>query len=86
VGVMCRLLDVQRSCFYHFEHRQRTKPEDPMHDEMLEWVVRIALASGHTYGSRRMQRALNCLGYPVNRPKARQLMQGKGVGTPPQAI
>ena len=41
---------------------------------MLEWVEAIDAASDHTYGSRRMQRALNCLGYPVSRQKARRLM------------
>jgi putative transposase len=46
---------------------------------MLEWVVRIAQSSDFSYGSRRMQRALNGLGYPVNRAKARQLMQAAKV-------
>jgi len=42
---------------------------------MLEWVRRVDDASGHTYGSRRMKRALNYLGYPVSRNKARNLMR-----------
>ena len=79
MGVMCRLLDVQRSGFYHFAHRKRTQPDDPLQAEMLEWVVRIAQSSDFSYGSRRMQRALNGLGYPVNRAKARQLMQAAKV-------
>jgi putative transposase len=79
MGTMCRLLNVHRSGFYHFAHRQRTKPDDPLQAEMLEWVVRIAQSSDFSYGSRRMQRALNGLGYPVNRAKARQLMQAAKV-------
>ncbi len=46
---------------------------------MLEWVQRVDDASDHTYGSRRMKRALNCLGYPVSRNKARNLMREAGV-------
>jgi len=42
---------------------------------MLEWVRRVDDASDHTYGSRRMKRALNYLGYPVSRNKARNLMR-----------
>jgi putative transposase len=42
---------------------------------MLEWVQKIDDASDHTYGSRRMKKALNCLGYPVSRNKARKLMR-----------
>ena len=41
---------------------------------MLEWVQDIAKASDYSYGSRRMKKALNCLGYPVSRNKARKLM------------
>ena len=37
--------------------------------EMLEWIEAIDVASEHTYGSRRMQRALNCLGLS-SRPTA----------------
>jgi putative transposase len=76
---MCRLLNVHRSGFYHFAHRKRTRADDPIRAEMLEWVLRIAQSSDFSYGSRRMQRALNGLGYPVNRAKARQLMQAAKV-------
>ena len=41
----------------------------------VEWVQLIHEASDHTYGSRRMKRALNCLGYPVSRNKTRKLMR-----------
>ena len=47
--------------------------------EMLEWIEAIDVASEHTYGSRRMQRALNCLGYPVGRQQTRQLMKEANV-------
>jgi len=41
---------------------------------MLEWVKAIHRASKESYGSRRMKKALGCLGYPVSRNKARKLM------------
>jgi len=46
---------------------------------MLEWVKDIAESSKYSYGSRRMKKALNALGYPVSRNKARKLMREAGV-------
>jgi len=73
IGMMCRFLGVKRSGYYHFA-KQQNNYKDPTHEEMLEWVKKIAEASDNTYGSRRMKHALNCLGYPVSRPKAKKLM------------
>ncbi|MCU7879825.1 MAG: IS3 family transposase, partial [Candidatus Thiodiazotropha sp. (ex Lucinoma aequizonata)] len=39
----------------------------------------IAESSDHTYGSRRIKKALNILGYPVSRNKTRKLMREAGV-------
>tara|TARA_R110000868_G_scaffold404145_1_gene682027 strand:- start:394 stop:1227 length:834 start_codon:yes stop_codon:yes gene_type:complete len=73
---MCRLLGVKRNGFYRYLNNQKAlqTPSADAKAEMLEWVEAIDAASDHTYGSRRMQRALNCLGYPVSRQKARRLM------------
>ncbi len=79
VRLMCQVLGVDRSCYYHYRRQMDTRPPDPEHEEMLEWVQRVDDASDHTYGSRRMKRALNCLGYPVSRNKARNLMREAGV-------
>ncbi|KTC96445.1 Integrase [Legionella erythra] len=46
---------------------------------MLDFVKQIADKSYYTYGSRRMQRALNTLGYPASRRKTRSLMQEANV-------
>jgi len=46
---------------------------------MLEWIKDIAESSKYSYGSRRMKRALNVLGYPVSRQKTRKLMKEAGV-------
>lgn len=42
---------------------------------MLHWAREIAKASDYSYGSRRMKKALNALGFPIGRNKARRLMR-----------
>ena len=79
ITLQCQVLGVSRNGYYQYERNQANKPEDPEHQEMLEWVEDIAESSGYTYGSRRMKRALNALGYPVSRDKARKLMREAGV-------
>jgi transposase InsO family protein len=76
--MLCRVLGVSRSGFYDFLRRQDRDP-DPEHEEKLEWVKEIAEASDHTYGSRRMAKALQALGYRVGRHQARSLMREAGV-------
>lgn len=46
---------------------------------MLEWIRKVADASDNTYGSGRIKCALNSLGYPVSRQKARKLMREANV-------
>ncbi|MDU0355257.1 IS3 family transposase [Paraglaciecola aquimarina] len=78
VGTMCRLLGVKRSGYYRYA-KQIIEQTDPTHDDMIDWVKRIAKAAENVYGSRRMKHALNCLGYPVSRQKTRKLMREAGV-------
>ncbi|WP_423202909.1 IS3 family transposase [Legionella nautarum] len=75
VGVMCQLLGITRHGYYSYQQRQRNKPDDPEHQEMLEWVKKIAESSQYCYGSRRMKNALNALGYPVGRRRTQRLMK-----------
>ena len=76
--MLCRLLGVSRSGFYDYLRRQDREP-NPEREEMLEWVKDLAEASDHTYGSRRMAKALRALGYRVGRYQARSLMREAGV-------
>ena len=76
---MCRLLGVSRNAYYQYCQRQGDDQSDPERQEMLAAVKEIADASNYSYGSRRMKRALNALGYPVGRRKARSLMREAGV-------
>lgn len=63
VDLMCRLLGVSRNAYYRYCQRRGEKQPDPERQEMLAAVKEIAKASDDSYGSRRMKRALNALGY-----------------------
>ena len=76
---MCDVLHICRSGFYRHQKQQQAKVPDPAHGELLNWVKKISESSRHTYGSRRMKNALNALGYPVGRTKAKRLMNEAGV-------
>ncbi len=80
VSLQCRVLDVSRNGYYHYEKITRKKALDSEHLDMLEWVKRLAEKTNYSYGSRRMKKVLNALSYPVSRNKARKLMQEAGVG------
>jgi putative transposase len=79
VDLMCRLLGVNRNAYYRYRKYHENREPDPDHQDMLAAVKEIAKASDYSYGSRRMQRALNALAYPVGRRKARSLMREAGV-------
>src|SRR5690606_15138956 len=76
---MCRLLGVGRSAYYEYVLRKGNQSADSTHEEMIDVVREIAKSSNFTYGSRRMEKALNALSYPVGRWKARSLMKEAGV-------
>ena len=78
IALQCRVLGVSRNGYYQYR-KTLGRPTDSEHQEMLEWVKDIAESSKYSYGSRRMKKALNVLGYPVSRNKARKLMKEAGV-------
>lgn len=73
--MMCRLFGVTRSGYYQYQKNRHNRPIDPERMELLEWIKKIAESSKYTYGSRRMKKALNALGYPIGRKKTRRLME-----------
>ncbi len=77
--MMCLLMNVSRSGYYHYRKNSYNKPVDPEHQELLDFVKEISDASKQTYGRRRMQKALNALGYLVGRHKTKKLMKEAGV-------
>lgn len=73
--MMCLLLGVLRSGYYRYRSNLRKTPKDTLRQELIDFVKEIAEGSHYSYGSRRMKRALNALGYPVGRRKTRTLMR-----------
>jgi len=78
VKLLCRLLGVSRGGFYAYLRRRERGP-NPERQEKLACVRRLAEASDHTYGSRRMAKGLHALRYPVGRYQARGLMREAGI-------
>ena len=80
---MCQVIGVSRNGYNSYMRNGSGKPsaED---QEMMDLIREIDKSSKNTYGSRRMKRALNTLGYVISRLKARRLMKKSwGFGTPP---
>jgi len=76
--MLCRVMGVSRSGFYDYEKRVAQDP-DPDHLDLVEMVRKISDSSDHTYGARRMSRALKALGYEVGRRRVRTLMRVAGI-------
>ncbi|SCZ84145.1 Integrase, catalytic region (fragment) [Nitrosomonas mobilis] len=76
---MCQLMGVSRSAYYDYVRCTDHCSADPCHLETLETIRDLAKSSHHSYGSRRIGKALNARGYPMGRWKARRLMQEAGV-------
>lgn len=76
---MCQALGVCRHNYYSAMRREQAMEPDSEHDELIEWVEKIADTSDFTYGVRRMKRALNSLGYPVGKQRTRALMKEAGI-------
>ena len=75
IDLMCRVLGVSRQGYYHYRRNTEARLADPEHQEMLEWVKDIAIASHYTYGRRRMKKAMNVLGFPITRTMTENLME-----------
>ncbi|SDY68175.1 Transposase InsO and inactivated derivatives [Nitrosomonas halophila] len=76
---MCQLMGVSRNAYYDYVRCADNCSADPCHLEILGTVRDIAKSSHHSYGSRRIGKALNARGYRIGRWKARNLMQKAGV-------
>ena len=79
IDSMCRILGIKRNGYYRFQKYKWGASSDSLHQERLECVKEIAVASGYSYGSRRMKEALNSSGYAVSRNGARKLMKEAGI-------
>ena len=71
-------MGVSHNGFYDWLGRE-DRAVDPQRQELQRHVRQLAAESKHTYGSRRMAKGLQSLGYAVGRCKARNLMREAGV-------
>ena len=71
------MIGVSRNGYYNYQGGARELP--PEDHEMMDWIRKLDESSKNSYGSRRMKRALNALGYVISRQKARRLMKKAGV-------
>ncbi len=78
ITLLCRVMKVSRSGYYKYTQHVDNPGFDG--DPKLAADAKAVLkASGKTYGSRRISRALRALGYPVDRHQARTLMRQLGL-------
>ena len=77
--VLCAVLEVSRSGFYTYRHRQKTRVIDVTERALMARVKAIADDTRDSYGSRRMAKQLQAEGFAVGRAKARRLMHQAGV-------
>ena len=77
--VICPLIGVESRNYYSYLKRTETKKFAPDHGDMIEMIQKISESSDYTYGSRRMQKSLNALSFPVGRWKTAQLMKEASV-------
>jgi transposase InsO family protein len=75
-------MDVSRSGFYRYM-KSTENPRLDSDPELSADAKTVFKASGETYGSRRMSRALRALGHPVGRSQARSLMRKLGLRVRP---
>ena len=76
---MCCLLGIKRSGYYRYAKFLRSKTVIEDDEKLLELIREIAEGSRHSYGSRRMRKALNACGYPFGRSKTKRLIKEAGV-------
>ena len=79
ITVLCRVMRVCRSCFYEYLKRCKTSKRDLRQEELESRIKAIFLASGKTYGSRRISRDLRNEGRQIGRYRARSLMKKLGL-------
>jgi putative transposase len=72
-------MEVRRSGFYAYEHRQAIRTIDGTRLELLSRVKAIARETRQSYGSRRLAKQLQDEGFTVGRAPARRVMQEAGV-------
>ena len=79
ITVLCRVMKVCRSCFYEYLERCENPKRDIQQEHLESRTKAIFLASGKTYGSRRIAKDLRNEGRQIGRYRARNLMNKLGL-------
>ncbi len=75
---MCQFLNVSRSCFYDGLKRPKTEREKE-NEELIDHLKTLFLEGRETYGTLRLKRKLEDLGYTVSRRRVGRLMKRAGL-------
>jgi putative transposase len=79
VSIICPLIDVESRNYYSYLKRTEITKFASDHGDLIEMIQKISEASDHTYGSRRIQKKLTALSFPIGRWKTARLMKEAGV-------
>ena len=80
VTVLCRVMQVSRSGFYHYLCTYQQGPRSPLADANLKARIKsIFTWSRASYGSRRILKQLHAEHYQIGRYKVRRLMRDLGL-------
>jgi len=78
VTILCRVMEVSRSCFYEYAHRIEA-PDDPEKTALKARISAIFKEHRRQYGSRRILKQLKDEGRQIGRYKVRRLMRELGL-------
>ena len=79
VTILCKVMEVSRSCFYYYLKRCNTQVKDPYEVNLEDRIKTIFDQSRATYGSRRIAKKLQSEGYRTGRYRARSFMRKLGL-------
>ena len=79
VTILCKVMEVSRSCFYYYLKRSSTHDKDPYRMILGSHMKTIFNTSKGTYGSRSIAKKLQSEGYHIGRYRVRSLMQQFGL-------
>lgn len=80
VTILCKVMEVSRSGFYHYLHVHNQGPDDSRVDGVIKARIKsIFKLSRASYGSRRLLKQLHSEGHRIGRYKVRRLMRRLGL-------
>jgi len=79
ITVLCKVMEVSRSCFYYYLNRCKTHFKYPYQAALEARAKELFDYSKASYGSRRIAENLQSVGYRIGRYRARSLMRKLGL-------